>query len=135
MPSELMNDDALYFQCTQCGQCCHGYGGTYVSEADIVAIAGYLGRSSAEVRRQCCTVSGSQLVLSQRPDGYCVFFERNCTIHPVKPRMCRRWPFIPGLLKDIANWPVMADNCPGIYPDVDLNRLRAYVKMRLADAP
>ena len=33
------------FACTCCGDCCRGYGGTYLSEADIVAIARYIGVS------------------------------------------------------------------------------------------
>jgi hypothetical protein len=40
MPSEL-SPDAL-FECRMCGDCCRGYGGTYVSESDIQAIADFL---------------------------------------------------------------------------------------------
>lgn len=127
MSSEPTNPDH-FFQCTQCGECCRGYGGTYVTEADIAAIADYLNLTVAEVKQRYCVLSGGKPIVAQRPDGFCVFFGRNCTIHPVKPLMCRRWPFIPSLLVDITNWQVMAANCPGINPQVDAEALRHYVK-------
>lgn len=120
-----------FFECTQCGQCCKGYGGTYVSEADIAAIAIFLGISSASFRKHYCSLSGGKPLLAQRSDGYCIFFEQNCSIHQVKPRMCRRWPFIPGVLADVDNWRAMADSCPGIRADVNLNALRLYIQHTL----
>ncbi len=30
------------FKCEKCGDCCKGYGGTFVTEKDIKAIAAYL---------------------------------------------------------------------------------------------
>jgi Fe-S-cluster containining protein len=127
MPSEFVAPDAL-FQCTQCGECCKGFGGTYITEADLQAIADFVGRSVEAVRRDCCAASGSRLVLAQRRDGYCVFWDGNCTIHPVKPRMCRQWPFIFSLTVDIGNWFVMAGSCPGMRRDIDLDDLRAYLR-------
>ena len=112
------------FKCTQCGDCCRGYGGTYVSSADIEAIAHYLNISFDSLRRRFCTPSGQRLVLAQQENGYCAFWDRNCTIHPVKPRMCRMWPFIPSLLVDLSNWQTMADSCPGMRRDIDSDVLR-----------
>jgi hypothetical protein len=129
MPCSASASD--FFACTQCGQCCKGYGGTYVSNADIAAIALFLGISSATFRQRNCSLSGGKPLLAQRPDGYCIFFEHNCSIHPVKPRMCRRWPFIPAVLADVDNWRAMADSCPGIRVDVDLNELRLYIQHTL----
>ena len=131
MPCNTSAAASDFFECTQCGQCCKGYGGTYVSEADIAAIAHFLGISSASFRGRYCTLSGGKPLLAQRPDGYCIFFDQNCGIHPVKPRMCRRWPFIPGVLADVGNWRDMADSCPGIRVDVDENALRHYVQHTL----
>jgi Fe-S-cluster containining protein len=125
MPSDPV-DVSDFFQCTQCGICCKGYGGTYVDEPDIAAIADYLTLPIKIVREKCCAPSGKRLVLAQRNDGYCIFWEQLCTIHPVKPLMCRRWPFIPSLLVDITNWQIMADSCPGIRPDVNLDALYMY---------
>lgn len=122
---------ADFFECTQCGQCCRGYGGTYVSRADIAAIAKFLGVSEDCFRDRYCALSGGKPLLAQRGDGYCIFFDQNCSIHPVKPRMCRRWPFIPGVLADIDNWRAMSDSCPGMRPDVDRTKLRQYIQHAL----
>ncbi len=123
------------FECTQCGECCRGYGGTYVSQPDIQAIADFLNLSFRIVRRRYCTTSGSKQVLVQAENGYCVFFsDCNCTIHPVKPRMCRQWPFIAGVLKDVANWRAMASCCPGIRGDADPLRVLACVRTAIPDS-
>jgi Fe-S-cluster containining protein len=123
MPSEILTAEDM-FECTQCGVCCKGFGGTYVSEEDIAAIAGYLSISPDTVRHRYCAPSGRRLVLGQKEDGYCLFFDRNCTIHPVKPRMCRMWPFIPSLLTDLTNWRIMAGSCPGMKQDLDEDAMR-----------
>lgn len=130
MPSSLLTAEDL-FECTQCGDCCKGFGGTYVTHSDIAAIADYLGVSVNNVQNECCSPSGNRQVLAQRSDGYCVFWEQNCTIHPVKPRMCRRWPFLDSLLVDISNWHAMANSCPGIRCDFDDQEILAYMRLDL----
>ena len=45
-----MISDCRLFECTQCGDCCKGFGGTYVSQADLETIAAFLGVSP---RRRC----------------------------------------------------------------------------------
>lgn len=120
------------FQCQRCGQCCRGFGGTYVTDADIEAIAAYLGCTGSALREGYLRRSGNRLVLAQRSDGYCIFWNELCTIHPVKPLMCRRWPFIPAVLKDVANWHAMATTCPGMRTDVPDEAIRAVVARFLA---
>ena len=116
------------FTCTQCGQCCRGYGGTFVSDEDIEAIARYLGISVISCKQRFCVPSGDRFVLAQRSDGYCIFWDQNCTIHAVKPRMCKDWPFIKSLLVDITNWHIMAASCPGMRDDLDDKVLLALVR-------
>ncbi len=111
------------FVCTLCGDCCKGFGGTYLSETDIVAIANHIGISPERVRAECTASSGQHRVIAQQQNGYCVFWDRVCTIHPVKPRMCRRWPFIPGVLVDVANWHAMAASCPGMQTEISDGRI------------
>jgi len=120
------------FVCQQCGQCCRGYGGTVVSDADIARIAAYLGISPERMVRRHCQHSGSKTVLAQGTSGYCVFWDKLCTIHPVKPRMCRNWPFIDAVVTDPVNWRVMAGACPGMRQDVDLEQVRADVARLIA---
>jgi len=111
-------EPADIFKCTTCGDCCKGYGGTYVDEKEIKAIAKFLHIESRQVVDQYCQVSGRRLVLTQAENQYCVFWDGLCSIHPVKPSMCRSWPFIASVLIDVKNWQVMAGSCPGMRIDV-----------------
>ena len=131
MPSERIDTDAL-FECRLCGDCCKGYGGTFVTREDIEAISRFIGTDSRIFVTQYCQVSGKRLVLAQGSNGYCIFWDKLCTIHPVKPLMCRRWPFLGSLLVDSKNWQIMADSCPGIHTDVSVRTLEKCVKKILA---
>jgi uncharacterized protein len=117
------------FECRQCGECCRGYGGTVVTESDILAIADYIGTSADDFVGEYSSQSGSGRVLVQGEDGYCIFAEQGrCKIHPVKPGMCKAWPFIEGVLRDPGNWYIMAGACPGIRADVSESTIRRCVK-------
>lgn len=119
------------FNCKKCGDCCRGYGGTYVTNADIAAIAEYIESDPDTFIRDYCTLSGEKPVLKQGESGYCIFWNRLCTIHPVKPRMCKAWPFLSSVLIDISNWHIMANSCPGINADVSADRIRKGVRAEL----
>jgi uncharacterized protein len=105
------------FQCDMCGECCRGFGGTYVTEREIGEISNYLKTTPELFVEKYCEMSCSQPVLAQKKDGYCVFYDKKCTIHPVKPHMCRAWPFIEAVVKDVSNWKAMAGSCRGIRTD------------------
>jgi Fe-S-cluster containining protein len=123
------------FECRQCGDCCRGFGGTLVSEDDAVAIARHLDISTDRFLKTYCVRSGSGLVLAQGEDGYCVFANRAlCQIHPVKPRMCRAWPFIESVLRDPGNWYIMAGACPGMRTDISEDTVVRCVKAALTAA-
>ena len=125
-------DGSAIFECKQCGECCKGYGGTYVTQKDIQAIAAYIGTDPADFMEKYCRMSGSRPVLAQGENGYCIFWkEKICTIHPVKPRMCKAWPFIQNVLKDVGNWRAMAGSCPGIRTDVQDERILACVRREM----
>ena len=127
MPSDTNNPPTL-FECLQCGDCCRGYGGTYVTDKDIEAIAEFIGCDADRFVAQYCALSGSRPLLAQRSDGYCIFWDGLCRIHAVKPLMCRKWPFIDSLLVDVSNWLIMADSCPGIRRDIPPDKLEKYLK-------
>jgi len=131
MPSKPLGP-ADIFRCKKCGDCCKGYGGTYVGEKEIKAIAKFLKIESRRLVDQYCRVSGSRLVLAQAENQYCVFWDGTCAIHPVKPHMCKSWPFIPGVLIDIKNWQVMAGSCPGMRIDVPDEVIKDCVARRLS---
>lgn len=124
-------DPSEIFECRRCGDCCRGYGGTAVDETDIRAIAAYLNISPDAFRLRYCVPGASRPSLVQQSDGYCAFWDRLCTIHPVKPRMCRLWPFIESVLVDVTNWRIMAGMCPGIRTDVSDKQIIACVKQQL----
>ncbi|MBF0572611.1 MAG: YkgJ family cysteine cluster protein [Desulfamplus sp.] len=104
-----------------CGECCRGFGGTYVTDDDIKKIAQFIRCDLIKFKAEFCSKSGSKYVLSQHSQTRkCIFFdnEKQCSIHPVKPRMCRNWPFIKTVVNHPENWNVMADSCPGMTKDV-----------------
>ena len=122
---------AELFRCRKCGDCCKGYGGTYLRSEDIEAISRFIGSTPEGFVAQYCSLSGTKPVLAQKSDGYCIFWDKICTIHPVKPQMCRRWPFIRSILVDGNNWLVMANSCPGINTDFPVDIVQKYVKKTL----
>jgi Fe-S-cluster containining protein len=131
MPFNARGVEAL-FECRQCGDCCKGYGGTYVTQEDIEAISRYIGVDPRRFVRQYCHYSGRKPLLAQREDGYCIFWEKICLIHPVKPQMCRQWPFVESILADPSNWLIMSNSCPGINADVSVSVLKDIVRGQLA---
>lgn len=115
---EILPEDI--FQCDMCGDCCKGFGGTYVTQEEIEAISRFLNIEPSFFIEKYCQKNRTGMVLSQKDDGYCIFWDKKCTIHPVKPHMCKAWPFIEAVVKDISNWRIMAVMCPGIrtgFPD------------------
>lgn len=116
------------FTCQRCGNCCRGYGGTFLTDHDIDSISKFLDLTAPRFITEFCQYSGERLVLVQGDDGYCIFWKKLCTIHPVKPKMCKQWPFIDSILVDVANWKIMASCCPGIRVDVPDHLITACVK-------
>jgi Fe-S-cluster containining protein len=116
------------FDCTLCGDCCKGYGGTYLTETDIKAdfplYRGIRRPLVADYTRK----SGNKRVIAQGDNGYCIFWDKVCTIHPVKPKMCRQWPFIHSILVDVGNWRAMAASCPGMNADAPDQKVLDCVK-------
>jgi hypothetical protein len=95
---------------------------------DIKTIAGYIGTDPPTFIAKYCQLSGDKPILAQGANGYCIFWDKFCTIHSVKPRMCSEWPFIKSVLIDVKNWHIMAGLCPGMRTDVIDNKIKACVK-------
>ncbi len=113
------------FECKLCGDCCKGFGGTYVTKQDILNIAQFIQSDPDKFTDQYCDPSGSRHVLTRGEDGRCLFFDsvKQCTIHPVKPYMCKAWPFIAAVIKHPENWNIMANSCPGMKKDIPYDAL------------
>ncbi|MBW1991289.1 MAG: YkgJ family cysteine cluster protein [Deltaproteobacteria bacterium] len=102
------------FICRQCGECCRGEKGILVSSREAREIAAFLGISEAELRSRYLVESslGPQVATV---NGACVFLVNNrCRIHPVKPRICREWPFLPALLQHADEFEAAKAACPGL---------------------
>ncbi len=131
----VSNDEAVcagLFACTRCGDCCKGFGGTYLCETDVDAISRYLGVAADRLMAHYTCTSGGRRLIAQGDDGYCIFWDKMCTIHPVKPKMCRQWPFIRNILVDVGNWRAMAASCPGMNADAADQKIIDCVKKALS---
>ncbi len=117
-----------FFECKQCGECCMGYGGTAVSQKDIEKIAAFVKVDVKSFIKNYCDKSGARYMITQREDGFCIFFDNKiCAIHPVKPKMCRDWPFIRNVAREPENWHIMAGMCSGMKTDVPLENIVEYI--------
>ncbi len=128
MPYNNLKSEDI-FKCKKCGDCCKGYGGTFITEKEIETIAAHIHTDPDAFVENYCQISGGKKILAQAGDMYCIFWDGLCTIHSVKPRMCKTWPFIESILVDTINWSIMASLCPGIRTDVP-NRI---IKKRVAE--
>jgi len=108
----------LVFQCQQCGDCCIGQGGIFVKSDEVDAMAALLALPVAEFRGRFVEASdlGPRLTVA---NGVCVFLmaKNLCRVHPVKPFICRQWPFLPAILMDPDELENAKTACPGINPE------------------
>lgn len=87
------------FECIRCGNCCRWPGCVKVGDAEIDAIAAFLGMEVSEfIERYTALMPDRQgLTLIEKPDGSCIFLEggkglSRCRIQPVKPVQCDAFP-------------------------------------------
>ena len=104
------------FVCSRCGRCCRWPGAVKVSDAEVDAIAGFLGMPVAEFldRHTVITPDRQYLSLREKPDGECEFLtvdgngSAGCAVEAVKPRQCREFP-------EKWNFPGWEKECSGGY--------------------
>ncbi len=105
------------FECTQCGTCCQGEGGIYLSRGEITRISRFLNLSPQKFLEKYCLRKNGKIYIHTREDGYCHFSQKGrCSIHEVKPSPCRLWPFFPPMLTDQINWETARNSCPALSP-------------------
>lgn len=120
---------ALRFECQRgCTQCCEQEGFVYLTEEDLVRIAGYLGLQPVEFERQYVYRTKNKLRLRTPRHGRCHFLaDGGCSIHEVKPLQCSTFPFWSGLVDSKREWAKTAKWCPGIGQgpliNIDLNSI------------
>jgi len=113
-----MTNDTTAFDCRQCGHCCEGEGGIVLASTDQQRLADHLGLALDAFLDRFTRRKGDKIHMGSRPDGYCVFFEAGCSVHPARPNICRAWPFFRGNLLDASSWELSLEYCPGINPRV-----------------
>jgi Fe-S-cluster containining protein len=115
MSSRPWYHDGLRFSCTQCGDCCTGAPGyVWVGQAEIEALSSFLGISSEEFGRSHLRRENGKLSLIEKPNGDCIFYDRGCTVYPVRPEQCRTFPFWSENLRSRSAWESAAVQCPGM---------------------
>jgi Fe-S-cluster containining protein len=106
------------FHCRQCGDCCSGRGGIYVRPDEVEAMAALVELPVADFCRRYMEASDLGPRLTVAANGFCVFLMagNRCRVHPVKPFICRQWPFLPALLVDPDELENAKTACPGLNP-------------------
>ncbi len=107
------------FECKMCGKCCKGRGGIYLGEDEIETISSYLKLNKAEFKKNYLELKNGKLRLIQNDTGYCIFYsnQKQCSIHEVKPSICRLWPFFRANIEDEQSFFIAKIACPGIDPE------------------
>ncbi|HWE38686.1 MAG TPA: YkgJ family cysteine cluster protein [Isosphaeraceae bacterium] len=109
--------DGLAFECTRCGACCTGAPGyVWVDSGEIDRLAAQLGLDVAAFVRRYVRQVGDRLSLIERPNGDCVFWDREsgCMVYEARPEQCRTWPFWPMNIANRAAWRRVGRRCPGV---------------------
>lgn len=102
-------DTPIIHCCQRCGTCCRWEGDVKVSEAEISAIAAYLGLGEQDFIERYCKLRHDRrgLSLADAEDGACIMLENGqCRIQAVKPQQCRDFPYR-------WNFPGWEQLCPG----------------------
>jgi len=111
-------DDGLRFQCTRCGNCCTGEpGNVWLTDPELAKLARRLELTENELRRRYTRrVLGVGRSLLEKPNGDCVFFDRDagCTVYEDRPKQCRTWPFWRDVVRTETTWEIEAQDCPGM---------------------
>lgn len=97
-------------ECKRCGACCRWEGDVCLTDADITAIADYLGLKEVDFINEYCHLQRNRrgLSLIDAPDGACIMLTQDnaCRIQAVKPEQCRNFPYK-------WNFPGWEKRCPG----------------------
>jgi uncharacterized protein len=106
------------FVCQQCGECCQGRGGIFTTDVEMELMAQYLKITVDQLITNYLEHTPMGLAVKNRPGGGCIFNDQgSCTVHPVKPRICRDWPFLPAILLHENEYEAAKEACPGLDPD------------------
>jgi uncharacterized protein len=108
--------EGMRFECQRgCTACCEQKGFVYLTEADLVRAAEFVGMTAAAFERKYVYRTRNRIRLRVPHDSTCFFLNGSgCSIHPAKPLQCRAFPFWPELVESRREWQKAAHYCPGI---------------------
>ncbi len=132
--------DGLSFECTRCGACCTGAPGyVWVNVDEMQRLAEHLGLSIEIFSRKYVRRVGNRYSLIERPNGDCVFWDRQhgCTVYASRPVQCQTWPFWPENLESPEDWRRTTEACPGSGrgPHFSLEEIQAAARRMLTAMP
>jgi Fe-S-cluster containining protein len=106
----------LRFECQPgCVACCRQRGFVYLTAADLIRAAEFVGLGAAAFERKYVYRTRHKLRLRVPRGSTCHFLNgEGCSIHPAKPAQCRIFPFWPELVDDRREWLKTARYCPGM---------------------
>lgn len=107
------------FECTMCGQCCEGEGGIVLGPRDLERISQGLELSPEAFLDAYGVRRNGKWQVRTGDDGKCIFFRdsKGCSVHPLRPDVCRAWPFFRGNMLDPESLHLSKEYCPGIRSD------------------
>ena len=113
---EASREAERFFRCRRCGNCCRGEGGIVLGPADMARLRSRFRRNGAKFLAGRTETRRGKTVLKTGKDGFCIFFRQDsgCSIHPLRPDICRAWPFFRGNLVDRFSFFLAREDCPGI---------------------
>ena len=126
------------FNCKVCGECCRGEGGIYLRKEQVGPAADFLGLTSEAFLERYTEPKYGMLALKTDKDGYCLLQDRKkktCLIHPVKPDMCRDWPFFHGILTHREGFEAAREGCPGISTEATWEDFKAWHRQNIGTMP
>ena len=113
-PNRYFFDNGLRFSCTQCGKCCTGAPGkVHVTASEAAGLAAHLGLTVPVFTARHMRLLDGELLLREKPNGDCIFFDRGCTVYLARPRQCRTYPFWIQNLRSEDAWRSTCTDCEG----------------------
>ena len=122
------------FICRQCGRCCFGQGGIRVSSGEVERISVFLGLAPDDFILRFTVLRNRNREIGTKEDGSCHFLtDKVCSIHPVKPAICRLWPWLPGALSDEMGFLSLKQDCPGVAEEASWEDFKAQHRAQTSD--
>lgn len=88
-------NQATYYLCQRCGNCCRWPGFVRLNSGDIERLARFLDLTEYEFTHRYTEFLPDRtgLTLKERDDGSCIFLEdASCSVNPAKPSQCSGFP-------------------------------------------